>query len=71
MGWAVVRSGELLFCYVRPAFRRWGIGAQMAAQLLPGGGPWRLVYWTRHAEAVRDHGFPLVWSMETFEKGMR
>lgn len=70
VGWAAVRDGELAFAYVRPGFRRWGVAAQMATQLIEGG-PFRLVYWTRQAEAVRDHGFPLVWAMDTFQREMR
>lgn len=65
VGWAGARDGELLFAYVRPAFREWGIASQLVTSLLDTV-PLSLVYWTRHAEKIKsEHGYPLQWARET------
>ena len=68
-GWAASCNGRLVFAYVRPAFRRWGIAGALVDVLLPEVTPMPLVYWTRDAEAIhREHGYPLTWDWETFRE---
>jgi GNAT superfamily N-acetyltransferase len=65
VGWAGARDGALLFAYVRPAFREWGIASQLVTSLVDSV-PINLVYWTRHAERIRrERSYPLAWAWET------
>lgn len=67
-GWAVACDGRLVFAYVRPDFRKWGIAGALVDALLPEATPLPLVYWTRDAAAIhREHGYPLVWDWQTFQ----
>lgn len=68
VGWAGARDGELLFAYVRSAFRRWGIAGQLVTSILDVS-PIPLVYWTRHAERLRtERGYPIRWAWETCQR---
>lgn len=67
-GWAAACQGRLVFAYVRPTFRRWGIAGALVDVLLPETTPMPLVYWTRDAEKIkRERGYPLAWDWETFQ----
>jgi len=67
-GWSVSCDGRLVFAYVRPAFRRWGIAGAMLDALLPEVTPVPVVYWTRDAELIhRERGYPMVWDWQTFQ----
>lgn len=68
VGWACAMGEELVFCYVRAAFRRWGIGSQLATSLVETI-PLRLLYWTRDAAKIRsERGYPLEWAWQTFRE---
>ena len=68
VGWAGARDGALLFAYVRPAFRQWGIASQLVTSLVESV-PINLVYWTRHAEKIRhEHSYPLEWAWKTCQE---
>jgi hypothetical protein len=69
-GWAAEAFGSLLFAYVPLHLRGYGIAAHMAAQLFSTG-PVRLVYWTETAEAIREHGFPLVHDWREYARRER
>jgi hypothetical protein len=66
VAWAGARDGNLVFAYVRGAFRRWGIGSDLVTSLIESV-PISLVYWTRDAEKIRNaRKYPLTWAWETF-----
>jgi GNAT superfamily N-acetyltransferase len=67
-GWAVSSEGRLVFAYVRPHFRRWGIAGALVDALVPEVTPLPVVYWTRDAELIhRERGYPMVWDWQTFQ----
>ena len=71
VGWAIARDGEIVFTYVRSAFRRWGIGSQLTTALVESV-PMPLVYWTSHAERIRSEcSYPLLWAWETCKRIQR
>jgi len=65
-GWAARQGGTLVFVYVRDWLRQSGIGSQLATKLTDAV-PMRLAYWTPTAQAVRDHGFPLVYDRDAYQ----
>jgi GNAT superfamily N-acetyltransferase len=68
-GWSVSCGGRLVFAYVRPAFRRWGIAGAMVDALLPEVTPLPVVYWTRDADTIhRERGYPMLWDWQTFQE---
>jgi hypothetical protein len=70
IGWAAQSCGSLLFAYVPTDLRGSGTAGKMAAALFDRG-PVRLVYWTDVAEAIREHGFPLVHDWREFRRRER
>jgi GNAT superfamily N-acetyltransferase len=65
MGWALGLYGALLFGYVSNEFRRQGLGSALVATVAPTA-PVRVAFWTRDAEAMRAHGFPIEYSIDAF-----
>lgn len=65
VGWACALGGELVFCYVRSAFRGWGVGSDLAT-LLVDAVPMRLLYWTRDAQRIQERGIALEWAWQSF-----
>ncbi len=65
MGWALGMGGALLFGYVSAEFRRQGLGSALAATVAPLV-PVQVAFWTRDAEAMRAHGFPIQYSIDAF-----
>jgi len=67
-GWGVAYDGRLVFAYVRPAFRRWGIAGALVDALLPETAPLPVVYWTHDADMIhRERGYPMIWDWQTFQ----
>lgn len=61
LGWAAVDCGVLVYAYVIRDARRLGIGAHIVASVLDSV-PVRLRHWSRHATAIAEHGWPLIYS---------
>jgi len=70
LGWAAESCGAMVFAYVPMHLRALGIARHMAAALFDSG-PVRLVYWTDTAEAIKDHGFPIVHDWREFQRRER
>lgn len=66
LGWAVALDGFLLFAYVRDEFRRQGLGSQLACAIT-NSVPMGLAYWTRDAEAISAHGYPIAYSIHAYQ----
>jgi GNAT superfamily N-acetyltransferase len=65
MGWALGLDGALLFAYVSADFRLQGLGAALMTTVAPDA-PVRVAFWTRDAESMRAHGFPIEYSIDAF-----
>jgi len=65
-GWAVHASSGVLFAYVRKPFRRNGIATKMLATITESA-PIGVAFWTRNAQAISDHGFPIFHDLKSFE----
>lgn len=70
LGWASEAFGSLLFAYVIQDLRKRGFASELYASLFARG-PVRLVYWTETAEAIREHGFPIVHDWREFARRER